>query len=139
VPLTLWDTAGQEEYRSLVNLYFRSTQVAIIVFDLSDARTLEAVHQWHHDLTMNCCDTDPDVILVGNKLDIREREVPEDRVEALMEEIHCRYFEVSALEGTNIKSLFRSIGTTAAARARRPIDEGLAEVAEPSGGGGSCC
>jgi Ras-related protein Rab-6A len=138
IPLTLWDTAGQEEYRSLVNLYFRCTAVAVIVFDLSEPSTFEAVPQWHADLVAQSGDSDPDIILVGNKLDIRDRKVTEEQVETLLDDISCRYFEVSALDGTNIEALFRCVGTIAADRLNRPLNGNLNEPEGEAEKGGCC-
>jgi small GTP-binding protein len=116
--LNLWDTAGQEEYRSLVNLYFKSTAVAVIVFDLTSPETFSTVRQWHNDIIDHCGGSDPKIIVVGNKLDLRSgRAVFEDQIEELISKLQCGYFEVSALEGINIDVMFRGIGLVAAQKA----------------------
>jgi small GTP-binding protein len=113
--LNLWDTAGQEEYRSLVNLYFKSTAVAVIVFDLTSPETFSAIPQWFGDIIGNCGGSEPKVIVVGNKLDLRgKRAIFEEQIEDLVSKLQCGYFEVSALEGTNIDVMFRGIGLVAA-------------------------
>jgi small GTP-binding protein len=115
--LNLWDTAGQEEYRSLVNLYFKATAVAVIVFDLTSPETFAAVPQWHSDILDNCGGPAPRVIVVGNKLDLRARRaVFEEQIEELVGRLQCGYFEVSALDGTNIDVMFRGVGLVAAQR-----------------------
>jgi small GTP-binding protein len=139
IPLSLWDTAGQEEYRSLVNLYFRSTAVAVIVFDLTDLDSFEAVGQWCEDLTSNCGDCEPKIIVVGNKLDMRERAVTEDEIDSFVGKMQCGYFEVSALEGTNIDVLFRCIGMTAAQKLRGTEGRVLHEISEPEEKKEGCC
>jgi small GTP-binding protein len=134
ISLNLWDTAGQEEYRSLVNLYFRSTAVAVIVFDLTCTESFDAVPQWHSDILENCGGSDPKIIVVGNKLDLRARRaISEDQIEDLVNRLQCGYFEVSALEGTNIDVMFRGIGVVAA---QKFAPDETPRVQEQQGG---CC
>jgi small GTP-binding protein len=115
--LNLWDTAGQEEYRSLVSLYFRSAAVAVIVFDLTSAETFAAVPRWRGDVADSCGAADPRIVVVGNKSDLRARRaVSEEQIEDLVGQLRCAYFEVSALDGTNIDAMFRAIGVVAAQR-----------------------
>ena len=46
----IWDTAGQEKYRSLASMYYKDAQVAIIVYDISKRATFEAVKFWNNEL-----------------------------------------------------------------------------------------
>jgi small GTP-binding protein len=111
--ISLWDTAGQEQYRSLVNIYFRAAGVGVIVFDLTSIASYETIGTWHSDLMVNC-GTHPDVILVGNKCDLREeRAVSEQDIVRIANELNLRYFEVSALQNINIDDLFRYVSTVA--------------------------
>jgi GTPase SAR1 family protein len=48
--MDLWDTAGQEKYRSLLALYYKNSDGVIITFDLSDENTFEAVKYWKDQL-----------------------------------------------------------------------------------------
>jgi small GTP-binding protein len=135
VSVTLWDTAGQEEYRSLVNLYFKSAAVAVVVFDLTSLDSFAAIQQWHTDIVENCGGSDPKIIVVGNKLDLRSgRVISEDQIEDLVGRLQCAYFEVSALEGTNIEVLFRGIGHVAAEKLL-PVESPLAQERS----GAPCC
>lgn len=69
--LDLWDTAGQERYRSLVPMYFRNTDLFLLVFDLSaknSAGTLHLLERWMDLLKTHTQDCS--VILVGTKMDL---------------------------------------------------------------------
>jgi small GTP-binding protein len=124
VALNLWDTAGQEEYRSLVSLYFRSAAVAVIVFDLTSRESFAAVPARRADVLGTCGQREPALIVVANTLDLRERRaVFEDEIADLAGRLACASFEVSGLEGTNVDALFRGIGLVAVPPARSD-DEG---------------
>lgn len=67
--LQIWDTAGQEQFQSLVPSYIRNTGMVIIVYDVSDAKTLDSAKKWYDETTKIrgnevCC------FLVGNKIDL---------------------------------------------------------------------
>ncbi|KAI1418204.1 GTP-binding protein rab2 [Hypoxylon sp. FL1857] len=66
--LSLWDTAGQETYKSVTRSYFRGASGALLVFDITRKATFDHVTDWLNDLRA-IADPDIVVILVGNKLD----------------------------------------------------------------------
>jgi Ras-related protein Rab-2A len=67
--LSLWDTAGQETYKSITRSYFRGASGALLVFDITRRSTFESVTQWLHDLRQ-IAEEGIVVILVGNKSDL---------------------------------------------------------------------
>ena len=67
--INLWDTAGQEEYRSLVNIYFRESNVVLIIFDLTSHKSFEDVDEWIDEIFANCGEPLPTLLIVGNKSD----------------------------------------------------------------------
>ncbi|KAG6122687.1 hypothetical protein E4U13_001506 [Claviceps humidiphila] len=67
--LSLWDTAGQETYKSVTRSYFRGASGALLVFDLSRRQTFEHVTDWLNDLRQ-IAEPDIVVVLVGNKADL---------------------------------------------------------------------
>ncbi|KAI9730576.1 MAG: hypothetical protein M1834_005817 [Cirrosporium novae-zelandiae] len=69
--LSLWDTAGQETYKSITRSYFRGASAALLVFDLTRRSTFESVTQWLRDLRL-IAEEDIVVVLVGNKLDLAQ-------------------------------------------------------------------
>ncbi|EAX89402.1 Ras family protein, partial [Trichomonas vaginalis G3] len=48
VNLQIWDTAGQEQFKSLTPGYIREAQVVVLVYDTSDPKTLEATKDWYN-------------------------------------------------------------------------------------------
>ena len=67
--LSLWDTAGQETYKSITRSYFRGASGALLVFDLTRRETFDSVTQWLDDLRQ-IAEPDIVVVLVGNKSDM---------------------------------------------------------------------
>ena len=67
--LSLWDTAGQETYKSITRSYFRGASGALLVFDITRRATFNSVTSWLHDLRQ-IAEEGIVVVLVGNKLDL---------------------------------------------------------------------
>lgn len=68
----IWDTAGQEKFRSLIPLYFRSSQGVILVFDLTNEDSFLKIPQWI-SLYHNNSNYNADFILIGNKKDLQKK------------------------------------------------------------------
>jgi small GTP-binding protein len=103
--LQIWDTAGQEKYRSMTPLYFRGASVAVLVFSVIDAISFSEIKAWHTSVT----EVVPfvSVILVGNKCDCKEaRIITTEQADDTARDIHACYCETSAKEGTGIQDLF---------------------------------
>ena len=75
--LSLWDTAGQETYKSITRSYFRGASGALLVFDISRRQTFDAVTGWLHDLRQ-IAEEGIVVVLVGNKADLAGASLVED-------------------------------------------------------------
>lgn len=105
VTLQIWDTAGQEKYRTLVPLYYKNSIVAVIVFSLTSRDSFDSIEFWTENLK-NATETMPYLIICGNKVDLSEqREVKEDEAEALANKYNADYFETSANTGEMIQQL----------------------------------
>lgn len=93
--LQIWDTAGQETYRSTAPIYCRNANGALIVFDLTNKKTFEECDEWLEILRNQCGECE--VVLVGNKADLEgDRVVPRERVQEYAKKIDAHYFETSA-------------------------------------------
>ncbi|EFW98866.1 secretion related GTPase [Grosmannia clavigera kw1407] len=77
--LSLWDTAGQETYKSVTRSYFRGASGALLVFDLSRKQTFLHVKDWLDDLRQ-IADPDIVVVLVGNKADLAQASQSADNI-----------------------------------------------------------
>jgi len=114
--LSIWDSAGQETYRSITRSYFRGASGALLVFDISRRQTFESVTSWLQDLRL-IADEGIVVVLVGNKSDLdtddaprRKREVPTAEAEAWAKANNVfAYVETSAKSGAGVERAFREV------------------------------
>ena len=72
--LQLWDTAGQEKYRSMTTSYYRGVNIIIIVFDVTNKISFEHVKDWIDNIN-NFAKMNVIKILVGNKIDLNDLRV----------------------------------------------------------------
>lgn len=108
VKMTIWDTAGQEKFRSLTRQYYRVAQGAIIVFDLTKKETFLYIQKWIKELNNNGNANIP-ILIVGNKSDLStERVVPIDEIKKKIGNKYL-YYDVSAKNGNNISLTFDKI------------------------------
>ena len=107
IKLQLWDTAGQERFRSITTSYFRGAQAAIVTYDVTNKNTFNGVKSWLQDLQDNSSSTQ--VFLLGNKVDIKEREVSTKEGLELAIKHKLHYFECSAKTGENVEKTFHTI------------------------------
>jgi small GTP-binding protein len=116
VKLQIWDTAGQEKFRSITKAYYRGAHGILVVFDVSRRDTFNQTRVWIDSIRDSSADSNPiDVILVGNKCDL-ERAVSRDEAEALAAQFQLSYFETSAKEATNVDAAFHSLAQMALKR-----------------------
>lgn len=124
--LSLWDTAGQETYKSITRSYFRGASGALLVFDIARPSTFISCTQWLHDLRQ-IAEEGIVVILVGNKSDlVGNSDLHRDRVSKEEAEEWCRlnnvvhYVETSAKSGEGVERAFLEV----AERIYRKIEAG---------------
>ncbi|KHN99312.1 RAS small monomeric GTPase Rab6 [Metarhizium album ARSEF 1941] len=109
VRLQLWDTAGQERFRSLIPSYIRDSSVAVVVYDISNAKSFQNTKKWIDDVRAER-GNDVIIVLVGNKTDLNEkREVTTQQGEDEAKKNNLMFMETSAKLGHNVKNLFKRI------------------------------
>jgi Ras-related protein Rab-6A len=117
VRLLLFDTAGQEKFRSLIPMYIRDANIVILVYDITskrfkmnfklDKESFKHVTTHWLDQIKDFKKNDAIFALVGNKLDLSDsKEVTREEALAVAKEKKFIFHEVSALSGENINSLF---------------------------------
>ena len=110
VELQIWDTAGEEQFRSLAPMYYRGAQVAIIVYAIDDIKSFQEVDFWVNSLKESA-DNNIQIFLVGNKCDLENQRVVElEEGQEKADEINALFFETSASTGQNISDLFFAVG-----------------------------
>jgi small GTP-binding protein len=107
IRLQIWDTCGQEVYRSLINSFYRNSSLAILLYSITSIKSFKNLELWLNDLKVN---SNPNIkiFLIGNKKDLEEkREVPIDKAKKFYEEHDIEIFmESSAKTGFNAQKIF---------------------------------
>ena len=105
ITLLLYDTAGQEKYRSLIPLYTKDAHIILFIYDISNYNSFTNIEKWYYSLN-NVNKEEVVFILVGNKLDlIEERQVKEEEGKKYAEDHNFIFHEMSALTGDGTKEL----------------------------------
>ena len=105
--LKIFDTAGQEKYRSITRSYYHQADGIILVFDLTNENSFIKLNKWINDINENTDNVE--IILVGNKTDLIDRKISKERAESFAKEKNFKYIETSAKDGTNILLLFEEL------------------------------
>ena len=106
VHLLLYDTAGQEKFRSLIPMYTRDANIILLVYDICSKESFVHLPDWLKDLT-NINASEVIFALVGNKTDLSDkREVSPEEGQKFAEEHDFIFQEVSAKNGDGFSDLF---------------------------------
>jgi small GTP-binding protein len=104
--IQIWDTAGQETFRSITRAYYKNSVCAFVVYDISNRATFDNIKSWVED----CKRLSPKtvlMVLVGNKIDLEERrEVSYNEGSIFAQKNGMLFFECSAKTGNNVEQIF---------------------------------
>lgn len=105
----IWDCAGQERFRSIIDSYYRKSNIVFLVYDITSRESFANLDLWLEKINNNFTDLNQIVmIVVGNKNDLSEksREVSKEEGEKFAKSINATFFETSAKNGENIFEIF---------------------------------
>ena len=106
IKLQIWDTCGQESYKSLISNFYRNSSLAVLVYAIDNKESFNHVEVWLNDLKSQA-NPDVRIFLVGNKADLEEdRKVNKEEGEKYKEDQHLDLFmETSAKTGHNARNV----------------------------------
>ncbi|KAG0190610.1 Ras- protein Rab-18 [Apophysomyces sp. BC1034] len=108
--LTIWDTAGQERFRTLTSSYYRGAQGVILVYDVSNRDTFDALSTWWNEVNTYCSSPDVVKMIVGNKLDKESsRVVDYEEGAALARKLQTLFIECSAKTKVGVREAFEEL------------------------------
>ncbi|KAI9286147.1 ras family-domain-containing protein [Umbelopsis sp. AD052] len=155
IKLQIWDTAGQESFRSITRSYYRGAAGALLVFDITRRETFDHLVTWLEDVRKHA-NPNTSIMVLGNKSDLdSKRQVTREEAERFARENDLFYLETSAKAANNVEEAF--VKTTE--DIYNKIKTGVFDVSNQSngvklgplqggsslpatgsaGGGGSCC
>ena len=105
IKFNIWDTAGQEKFGGLRDMYYEKSDCAILMFDLTSRITYKNIPKWYSDIT-RICEKIP-MCLVGNKCELSERKVKDKAIRFRKENI--KYFEISCKNNNNFELPFLNL------------------------------
>ena len=107
VKLQIWDTCGQEMYKSLISNFYRNAALAMIIYSIDNKDSFIDINKWIKEIKFQ---SNPDIkiVLIGNKADLEDkREVSYEEGNKFKEENALLFFkETSAKSGINAKEIF---------------------------------
>jgi len=124
VPCNLWDTSGEERFRSLTGSYYRDCDGCILVYDVTydNEESFEKLDGYYQDVLKYS--STPVAIMIGNKTDLLNENTPRfansERAIAYRKRYNMDHFETSAKTGTGIKGAFQLFVETIVAKRRTP-------------------
>ena len=122
--IQIWDTAGQENFRSITRAYYKNSVCALVVYDISSRDSFNNVMSWIED----CKNQSPKTIfmvLVGNKCDLEDkRQVSYEEGKELADKNQLLFFESSAKDGINVDEIFLNSATEIA----KKIEQGYYDL-----------
>ena len=111
VSLDIWDTAGQEVYRSLSKNFYLNASIGILVYDISRKASFESIRDYWYEQLKTFGEEKMIFDIVGNKTDLFQREeVPENEARNFAKSINAGFHLVSCKDCVGIKDLFEDCG-----------------------------
>ena len=111
VKLQIWDTAGQDRFRTITQTYYKGAMGVILAYDCTDENSFDNVKNWVKQLEAHA---NPGIVkvLVGNKCDCPDKKVESTRGNELAKEYGMSFFETSAKNNINVKEVFNYLAKT---------------------------
>ena len=109
IEMQIWDTAGQEKFRSLGPIYFRNAVAAIAVFDCTNRSTFDHLEQWIREFT-DVAGTNTVIGVAANKCDLESsRQISQEQASQWASQKGYVYHDTSAVSGVGIQDLFTDV------------------------------
>jgi len=104
--IEVWDTAGQEKFRTITSSFYDRTDAILVVYDITEPSSFDDLNSWFQEAGRYA--RDACLLMVGNKSDRdSERKIDSDKAKEVAEKHGAPYIETSALNGSNVIEAFR--------------------------------
>ena len=114
IKFNIWDTMGQEKYRSMAQIFYKDARIVILVYDISNQKSFEGMKDYWYPQVKEKGPKEIILAVVANKSDLYElRQVEDEEGETFAKSIGAIFASTSARNDTGITSLFENIGRMA--------------------------
>ena len=111
IKFDIWDTVGQERFRSMAKIFYKDAKVILLVYDITFERSFNEIKNFWYDEIKNNCDVIPVIAIVGNKVDLyKEQKVDQNDAKEFAKKIGALFQLTSAKTSDGISTLFDNIG-----------------------------
>jgi len=107
--MAIWDTAGQERFRTLTSSYYRGAQGIILVYDCTKRDSFDSLSHWLEEIKTHCTHDDAIKMLVANKVDLPNQQVPRSEGEEFAFSHNMLFIETSAKTRVGITQAFEEL------------------------------
>ncbi|ORY93498.1 ras family-domain-containing protein [Syncephalastrum racemosum] len=130
VKLQIWDTAGQESFRTITRSYYRGAAGALLVYDITRRDTFQNLSTWLEDVRQHA-NPNTVIMVIGNKSDLEsKRQVSREEGERFAEENNLFFMEASAKSAENVEEAFNKTAETI----YKKIQSGAIDLSSESNG-----
>ena len=109
IELEIWDTAGQEKYKSLAKNCYKGADGIILIYDITQKKTFHNIKNWYNDIKDSINISKVAIIIVGNKSDLPNVEVNKEISEKFCEQYNLQLIQTSCKDNINIEETFNSL------------------------------
>ena len=138
IELQIWDTAGMERYKSLGSIYYRDAKAAIIVYDQTSLDSADALQSWLTSFRATV-KTPCYICIAGNKDDLPNKIVPQEKIKAWCEENGFDFFITSAKAGTGVNEMFQKLIESVVKMSEKIEVHESPKIEENESSKGGCC
>jgi len=108
--IQIWDTAGQETFRSITRAYYKNSVCAFLVYDITNRESFFNIHSWMEECKVQSPKTIT-MVLIGNKVDlIEQRKISYEEGKEFADKYGLLFFETSAKSSYNVEEAFQASG-----------------------------
>ncbi|KAI8148703.1 ras family-domain-containing protein [Fennellomyces sp. T-0311] len=130
IKLQIWDTAGQESFRTITRSYYRGAAGALLVYDITRRDTFKNLSTWLEDVRQHA-NPNTVIMVIGNKSDLEsKRQVSREEGEAFARENNLFFMEASAKSAENVEEAFQQTAQTI----YKKIQSGAIDLSSESNG-----
>lgn len=108
VLVKIWDSAGQERFKTVTRQYYKNAEGVMLIYDVTSQKSFSMIEEWFKSIIENKR-KDAQVILIGNKKDMVNRVISAEQGESLAKKFEIKYYETSALSGENVDQVFEEL------------------------------